>query len=239
MQPRPRLDTSTPRARLAIIVVALHGLLLLIAWRLGEQLHRRPVSDDASMTWIRLRPPESVPRSVDVPRDQTTQPSDDRRTVSESARESDTAVDSPALPPRQIDWGAHAAFNARKAVEDGTAERYRNFGPRKPGPPPEPEVPALFEDEPEVFGDIAEDVHGDPIVRLSKHCYLELEKRLPTARDFVEPNRLLFPKCTFPIGKLEPRGDLFEHLKRDRPLPEPKSGAPGELPERKPENESR
>jgi hypothetical protein len=168
VQPRPRLDTSTPRARMAILVVALHGLLILIAWRLGEQLHHRPVSDDASMTWILLRPREPVARSFDSPRDQTPQPSNDRRTVRENAGEPDSTAVSPARPPHHIDWGAHAIHNARKAVEDGTAERYRNLGPRRPGPPPDPEVPTLFEREPEVFGEVAEDTNGDPILRLSK-----------------------------------------------------------------------
>lgn len=239
MQPRLRLDTSTPRARMAVIVVALHGLLLLIAWRLGEQLHRRAVGDDASMTWIDLRSPEAVARTVDSPRDQAPQPSNDHRTVSGSVRESDTTVESPARPPHPVDWGAHATYHARKAVEDGATERYRNFGPRKPGPPPEPAIPSIFEPEPDVSGEEGEDIHGDPIVRLSKYCYQELEKRLPTARDYVNPGRPLLPKCMFPIGKPEPRGDLFEHLKRDRPLPELKNGTPGELPERTPENESR
>ena len=45
-------------------------------------------------------------------------------------------------------------------------------------------------------------------------------------------------KCFFPIGKREPRGDLFEHLKKDRPLPELKEGTPGELPERIEDSES-
>jgi hypothetical protein len=224
---------------MAIIVVALHGLLFLIAWCLGEQVYRRSVSDDASMTWILTRPLEPLARSVDSLRAQPSQRSNERPTVEENTRESDTTVDSPARSPRQIDWGAHAAFNARRAVEDGTGERYRNLGPRKPGPPPEPAIPSIFEPEPDVRGEEGLDVNGDPVVRLNKYCYQELEKRLPTARDYVDPGRPLIPKCMFPIGKPEPRGDLFEHLKRDHPLPEQKSGATGEMPERKPENESR
>lgn len=224
---------------MAIIVVALHALLLLIAWRLGEHLHRGDASSDASMIWIIPQPVEPTARSADLPRDRTVQRSSERPTPREKTRESDIAVDSPARAPRQIDWGAHAAFHARKAVEDGATERYRNLGPRKPGPPPEPKGPTLFEREPEVFGEVAEDTNGDPILRLSKHCYQELEKRLPTARDYVDPDKLLLRKCMFPIGKPEPRGDLFEHLKRDRQLPQLKHGTADEMPEREPENGSR
>ncbi|HEY6641401.1 hypothetical protein [Povalibacter sp.] len=54
---------------------------------------------------------------------------------------------------------------------------------------------------------------------------------MPTARDYVDPGKLLMRKCTMPVGKREPRGDLFEHLKKDRPLPAPKAGTVAELPE--------
>lgn len=38
-----------------------------------------------------------------------------------------------------------------------------------------------------------------------------------------------YPRCMFQIGKLEPRGDLFEHLKKPKPLPEARPGVPMEL----------
>ena len=174
---------------MAIIVVALHGLLLLIAWCLGEQVYRRSVSDDASMTWIltaSTRTACTVRRFAARSTLATIERTSNRG--GEHTR-ADTTVDSPARSPRQIDWGAHAAFNARRAVEDGTGERYRNLGPRKPGPPPEPAIPSIFEPEPDVRGEEGLDVNGDPVVRLNKYCYQELEKRLPTARDYVDPDK--------------------------------------------------
>jgi hypothetical protein len=69
----------------------------------------------------------------------------------------------------------------------------------------------LFEEEEDGFGEEATGIHGDPVVRLSKHCYQELEKTVQTARYWVDPRpRLTF--CLFPAGSPEPRGDLFEHL---------------------------
>lgn len=111
-------------------------------------------------------------------------------------------------------------------------ERYRNLGPRKPPPEPEPEPPSIFEPERDVTGEIAEDVMGNPVVRLNKHCYQELgDKRNPTERrgDLSPPP---LTKCLFRIGKRKARGDLFDHLKKERPLPEKKETVKSELPER-------
>jgi hypothetical protein len=206
-------------------------LLLVLAWRAALGPHRLIRGDDPAMTWIELRPsvPEPAPPATQVDPDRAvaTTPDPPRETA-----DAGTATSQPAsLPPRQIDWSANATYHARKAVEAAAVERYRNLGARRPGPPPEPEVPSLFEAKPDVAGEIGEDINGDPVLRLSEHCYQELEKPVPTARDYVDPRPLL-QKCLFPIGKREPRGDLFEHLKRDRPLPQPKPGATAELPER-------
>ncbi len=237
MRPQSGLQTSKSRALAACIVVALHGLLWLLAWHSGLLAHRRAANDETSMTWIFVRPPEPAPPATDRPEDRPAAPALPRSTQRAAVSESSTTTVTTPLPPRQIDWDANASYHARKAVEDSVAERYRNFGPRKPGPPPEPAVPSLFEAEPDVAGEEAEDIHGDPIVRLSKYCYQELEKRVPTARDYVERDKVLIPKCMFPIGSPEPRGDLFEHLKRDRPLPAPRPGTTAELPERTPQRE--
>lgn len=122
-------------------------------------------------------------------------------------------------------------------MEESVTERYRNFGPRKPGPEPDPEPPSIFEPKRQVKGETGVDVHGDPVVRLSEHCYQELEKPVPTARDYGSSLPLM-TKCTFPIGKREPRGDLFKHLKKSRPLPQSPPGTElKELPERLEENE--
>jgi hypothetical protein len=37
-------------------------------------------------------------------------------------------------------------------------------------------------------------------------------------------------RCFYPIGKPEPRGDLFEDLKRERPLVPPKNALPDPVP---------
>ena len=124
---------------------------------------------------------------------------------------------------------------ARTEVEKSVSERYRNFGPRKAPPPPDPEPPSIFAPGKSVAGETGTDVNGDPIVQLNKYCYQELERNVPTARDYG--HSIPMPhvmKCMFNAGGGGPRGDLFDHLKKeDRPLPEPKPGTDlSTLPER-------
>lgn len=213
------------------MVAGLHALLFVLAWHAALAPHWLRRGDDPAMTWIDLRPAtgDRTPPMTQVEPDRAL------ATTSDVTRETTgpRPLTSPptSLPPRQIDWNANAAYHASQAVAAATKERYRNLGPRRPGPPPEPEVASLFESKPDVAGEVGEDINGDPVLRLSEHCYQELEKPVPTARDYVD-QRPLLRKCLFPFGKREPRGDLFDHLKRDRPLPEPKPGSSTEAPER-------
>ena len=87
-----------------------------------------------------------------------------------------------------------------------------------------------------MFGEEDTDIHNDPVVRLNNSCYQKLEKTAQTAQDWVNP-RPREVRCLFNVGSREPRGDLFEHLKKDRPLPSPKEGVPIELPQRQEEQQ--
>ena len=129
-----------------------------------------------------VQPDEATPSPSDEPVDRAV----DREQQASSARDEQDVTATPT-PPRQIDWGAHAAFNARRAVEESVTERHRYFGPRRPSPEPEPEPPSVFEEERKVLGEIGEDALGDPVVKLNKYCYQELEKNVPTARDYGQP----------------------------------------------------
>ncbi len=225
------------RGAAILIVTILHALLLLLIWKSRQLLIIDDVSVDRFIEWVPIEPARerllpSSPREPDLRTPERTiievqQPS--------SSPESATPAAEP-LPPRQIDWNAHGAYAAKKAVEGSVGEPYRNFGPRKSGPPPGPGAPALFEEEKDKFGEEGTDIHGDPVVWLSKHCYQELEKTVQTARDWVDPRPRL-QLCMFPAGSPEPRGDLFEHLKKEKALPETKEGVERELPEREPDIE--
>ena len=221
------------RAAAILIVIGLHSVVLILIWKTRE-LTLRPASENRYLQVVTIDPPERTPpseepRDPDIAAPSIVAPSSEPRSTT-------PPVTTPAepLPPRQIDWNAHGSYAAKKAVEDSVTDKYRNMGPRRPGPPPEPVPPALFEEEKEVFGEEGTDIHGDPMVRLNKYCYQELEKTVQTAQDWVNP-RPREVRCMFNVGSREPRGDLFEHLKKDRPLPAPKEGVPIELPERREE----
>jgi len=207
------------------IVVGVHSLVVILIWSRDTVYVR--TGPDTFAVWLRLDlPPRSSRAAIDTRSQQATAVTPRMPQPTVAPLETDAA----ATP--QINWHAQAAFNAKRAVEDSVTERYRNLGPRKPSPKPEAEVPRLFEPEHNVFGEVAQDVLDDPIVRLTKHCYQELDKRIQTARDYGQPPRIHLVKCTYPAGKEEPRGDLFNHLKTNRPLPTPKDGVVSELPEK-------
>ncbi|HKE96936.1 MAG TPA: hypothetical protein VKB34_21695 [Povalibacter sp.] len=224
------------------VVAGLHSLLIVLVWKARETLYERRATDDQFAVWVRLAP--EVRKSVELPPMPAALVT--RQTASltpTAAKPSGPTAETAEAPPtnstpRQIIWGNQAAYYAKKAVEDSVTDRYRNLGPRKPGPPPERPPPSIFEPEENVLGQEGRDVHGDPVVRLNKYCYQDLDKTVLTARDIVSPRPPGMVNCMFPGGKGEPRGDLFEHLKRNRPLPPaPRPGVPGELPERLEEHE--
>jgi hypothetical protein len=151
----------------------------------------------------------------------------------------------PSLAPSQaassgpkIDWPTSAALAAQDAVAKKLREEgYRNFGPRKL-PSVEPDVPSMFVDPKHKAGDIDDDqLNGVTRIYHSEHCFTQLDfptlKNLPQSGDGLLSSKANLPRCIYSIGKPEPSGDLFEHLKKTRPLPELKPGTkPGELPER-------
>ncbi|HMN43848.1 MAG TPA: hypothetical protein PKE27_04715 [Povalibacter sp.] len=235
MRPPSGADTSRSRALAACIVVAGHALLLVLAWHGAFAPRWLLHGDDPALTWIELQPsiaePPPTATSSTTRADRT--PATDLRNRRDETRNAVSAAPEPAsLPPRQTDWSAHAAYNAKKAVEDAVTERYRNLGPRKPGPAPEPSAPSIFESPGKSFGELDTDINDNPVVWLNENCYFELDKLVPTARDVVNPGLPPMMKCKFNVGRREPRGDLFKPLERDRPLPELKPGVTPELPER-------
>lgn len=221
------------RCAIVCIVLGVHGLFVLLFWQVRQSTLRR--ADDNYLTWVRLepsrRPPAPPPPSPPAPRTAAREPAaaaPQAVTRATPAERSDTA-------PRQIDWAAAAAREASRAARAGDDSGYRSFGPRKPGASPEAAPPTIFEAPKHQLGDEGVDPFGDPIVWLTEHCYKELPRLITTARDLPVQRPLSAFKCVWPAGRREPRGDLFESLKRDRPLPEPKAGSVSELPERAPQ----
>jgi hypothetical protein len=111
------------------------------------------------------------------------------------------------------DWKQSGA----DAAADAAAKNYRALGPR----PIDPHVKAPrspFKPPPKhKFGEMGEDALENPALWLNENCYIRFENRkAPPGDPFANIPMTL---CTFPVGKLEPKGDLFEHLRKPQPIP--------------------
>ena len=87
------------------------------------------------------------------------------------------------------------------------------------GPPP------LFEQPLPRVGTTVTTPEGETILWISDYCYISLSSTSLTMQDFHQARQGI-RTCIIPVGKREPRGDLFDHLK-----PPPAGGAPA-VPER-------
>jgi hypothetical protein len=221
------------RLGIVLIVVAVHLILFL----LFATKQRRERNDEKALALIIL-PVRSDPKlntanaelAVPIQREPS-------RTLPIPTIPSLTPSQAASSAPK-IDWPASAAVAAQDAVAKKLREEgYRNFGPRKI-PSVEPDVPSMFVDPKHKAGDIDDDqLNGVTRIYHSEHCFTQLDfptlKNLPQSGDGPLSSKANLPRCMYSIGKPEPRGDLFEHLKKTRPLPELKPGTePGELPER-------
>ncbi len=111
-----------------------------------------------------------------------------------------------------MDWDANAELAARSAIDAVVREEgYRSFGfPRQRELPGEEELPSIFEEPRHEFGEAGVDAFGKPVVWLGGGCYQELDKSDDPLRD----RRTM---CVLGVGKREPRGDLFDHIKKRKP----------------------
>lgn len=172
-------------------------------------------ADSPAMTWVRLTRPQ-------LPRKSDRAPPDPEAALSLSLP---IAVTAPNLSemtsdaePAHANWSLQGILSARATASTASSDRYRSLGPREAEPEHQSPDPALFETPERRAGSVDNDVHGDPIVWVNEYCYQELEKPVPTARDVTrQPKKTIEPpKCVFPVGKPEPRGDLFAHIRKQR-----------------------
>jgi hypothetical protein len=130
--------------------------------------------------------------------------------------------------PLELDTKVIAADAVAKIIEE---EKRRHLDGRKPIKIAEPTVPSLFEPPRRSLGDVEHDPASDvTTIWHSENCFTLIMPKDPAGSSL--PN---YRQCMFKIGKPEPRGDLFEHLRDPKPLPEAKPGVPVELayPEKK------
>jgi hypothetical protein len=113
-------------------------------------------------------------------------------------------------PPDWKQSGTEAAANAAR-------KSYRALGPCAEEPkidaPPSP-----FEPPPRhKFGELDEDALRNPILWLSANCHLRRKDLQAQPGDPFADVPMTF--CSFPFGKRQPRGNLFEHLRKQPPVP--------------------
>lgn len=220
-----------------IVVVAIHALLVLLIQRV--RLREIEIAGgERSLILVELRkaivePTESrqAPRSASI----TLAPRPAPPSMPPVATAPEETEPSPAL----IDWHGNALRSAEIVAGRGEGQAYRNLGPRAAEKssgddsasslgPPAPKHKR---------GDVDGDVHGDPIVWVNSFCYMTLDKRVQTARDWTRGQPGQFAPAEFAclagFGSGEPDGMLFEHIKKREDPPAPKEGTEmNALPER-------
>jgi len=188
-----------------LAVILLHAPLLLVSVGPRRSLVR---GSPADVVWLQLNEPERRVTPLPSQAPQTTP-----RAVSAAPPQADDVqpltIRASRLP---VDWDANAELAAQAAIDAVMREEsYRSFGfPRKHELPEEEEPPSIFEEPGHEFGQEGVDAFGKPVVWLNKRCYQELEKS-------DDPLRSPRTMCTWGVGKREPRGDLFDHIKKRKP----------------------
>lgn len=209
----------------ALVAVTLLHLPFILAKRSRE----RPPTSDASLLvrFIAASPAILEPVSLVEPQseERTISP---RERVASRARIAPLPATTPSEQPR-IDWYSESAEASEAAIAAIVREEsYRSLGPReKRFQIVEPKAPPpLFEEPKHRSGDIAPNPMGYESVWYNEHCFTQLEQPVIPHLPRVGGPGVNAVNCMWPMGKREPRGDLFEHLKKNRD----KAPLPGETP---------
>lgn len=230
------MSAARRRSTTIAAVIALHFVFVIVIERLRQQ--ERDVVVDISLTLVNL---EQRARREPQPQREPDEPAPRLRNMppqaASASSSSDESMPQAETSPRVIDWRANALRSAEVVAAGSVKERYRSFGPKRTKAVDEPAVPSVFGDGPKhELGDIGGDPR-EPIVWLGDRCFLELEKPVQTARDWVVAGSGFFAmpimRCMNSLGRSEPNGKLFEHIKKREEPPVPKAGTEmNPLPER-------
>jgi hypothetical protein len=219
-----------------LAVCVLHALFLHVIQRMRRVESRdaldAPVVMIQQLSRVReLQRPRETERVQERSRERIPPVAERAPPVNQSSvPESSAPITPPA--PRAIDWHANAVRSAQVIVQGSLDGKSRSFGsPRQPERPARPPQSVFGPGPKHRAGDVGSDTYDDPVVWINDHCYKELEKPVPTARDFFRIMPLV--KCMWPIGKREPKGKLFEHIRKPEEPPAPQAGTEmNALPER-------
>ncbi len=118
-----------------------------------------------------------------------------------------------ALPvlQREHDWYGDARAVAG-AFGQGTERRGFGASPAESGAKPQPKPePTVFARPLARVGTTVTTPEGETILWVSDYCYISLGSTSLTVRD-IHQARQGVRQCIIPVGKREPRGDLFDPL---------------------------
>ncbi|GFE81628.1 hypothetical protein GCM10011487_36280 [Steroidobacter agaridevorans] len=203
-------DDRPARPAIFTLVVAAHLAVLLAPW--DERIR---AIDGATRSTLLL-----IPQRIDIRPRLSPDPAVEISAVNVDAPSppslapmylpTETPTGSAMAPP---DWKQSGA----EAAADAARDNYRALGPR----PAEPGVklPASpFAPPPRhKFGETDVDEQRNPILWLSDHCWLRPRNFAAQPGDPFAAIPMTF--CSYPFGRKEPRGDLFDHLRKTPPVP--------------------
>lgn len=201
------VPSSWNRSRATAIAATLLLHLVLATWLLSLRLDTPPAAVEiASLDWIPQAQPLPPP-------------------LAEPLATPSAPVQAPSLllpvpeaippPPMEYDWygdaravaGALGGSTERRTFGSAPAEPRRKLKSKPEGPPP------FFEQPLPRVGTTVRTPEGETILWVSDYCFISLSSQSLTMRDFHDARQGV-RQCIIPLGKAEPRGDLFDHLKR-------------------------
>ncbi len=211
---QPFLSVRRPRDERALILLAvllLHALIIFTAMRAGRQPSPSAARPFGSLLFLLLpneKPSanDAAPRGAGAPAHVNTKPRSSRR--GGHAVERDPAADSAITPPiaaqapSNIDWEHEAKLAAQNGVSSAEKEKsYRNLAALSESQMRwvrenhlEPAPPGISWTYRRV--EVVQD--GLPIIHINDHC-------------IAVPFLMMMVFCK--IGHVEPKGDLFEHMR--------------------------
>ena len=216
-----RLNPADWFSRGFALLLALAVQLLLIS--MFSQHRERSLTTSKAMTLIETAEQRYAPVEI---AESFAEPVPLPESIIEPLARSPIAEPSERAPPtrtlRTLDKEVIAAQAVAKIIEE---ENRRHLDGRKPVTILEPTVPSIFEQPRRSLGDVEHDPASDTTtIWHSENCFTRIVPEAIAGPSF--PN---YRQCMFGIGKPKPRGNLFEHLRAPKPLPEARPGVPVEL----------
>ncbi len=218
------LPSNWNRSRATALGVTLLLHVLMAAWLLALRFETPAVTArDTVILWL---PIPVAPPLFPRPLQETSRPQPEPATsVAEPLPEQAPAT---FAPPPVRDWH-RAAQDVAGAIGGGPA--YQAFGemPRAPTGRPEVEyTPSIIFERPlPRVGTTVTTPEGETILWVSDRCYISLYSRSLTMHHIHEGRRGVRTCNLASLGKPEPRGDLFDSIKRPALPQEPGCGPDG------------